>query len=860
MTNANLTLVIDALNNASKGLKDIRNDLKGLDAQAKTSGGSLARIRDVAAGFVVGRGIEQGLGKLKTAAAGALRAANDQARAEAQLNAVLKSTNGTAGVTAAQANKLASAFQGSTKYMDEQVLSAENVLLTFTNIKSNIFPAATAATLDLSTALGQDLQSSAIQVGKALNDPIRGVTALRRVGVSFTTDQEKMIQSLVESGQTLKAQEVILQELSKEFGGSANAMTPFEKNIDSIKDRLADANEAVGKFIQGGVNLLFSELGKHKGDFQAVYGVAAQIFPVIKQQAETHLGGLIGVVKNVAKAIGDTVNVFENIAHGRWGAAWQSLKDVALDALKVLANGAAAVFGAIPNMAISGINKAIDAISGRQLIPEIGLGKAGAALGISNLPGVSIPDLSGFHIPEIKTELFDIGKAIGTVGDAAGPATPPIVGVGDAIEGVGDSAESTRSKLKDILSGVISAGADLFSRPTREQAELKLSLDEEKQAHNQLRPAIEDTIAATNRAADAASNQADALDRAADSITSAAKKVADGIDDRISVLKDSLSNLNDGASAAADGLDRQARSNQRAREAGIFGLQDQLDALRNQRESIGKKAPRTADEIARAAIDAQIDQLEAQIKTSQRGAQAAADADKDRADSLKASTDSQKKAIEDQIKALEKQKDTGLELADTEADRIKQAAENKRKEAEDDKKTAAAQQRRLDQMDAEEQKVTARLEDLDLEHQIMKDRLDLADQTLLTEGQLALKFDDLRGKTETITGRIQEVANSLHDDLYGSLQDVAQKIRDFNLFGTPERRASGGDAEGWTLVGENGPELARFPRGSHVYSNDQTRNMINNNQRTVNVHVSRMTINGSGSQRDLDRLVGGFAR
>ena len=74
--------------------------------------------------------------------------------------------------------------------------------------------------LDMSVALGQDATQSAIQLGKALNDPVKGVTALRRVGVSFTAAQIKQIKTLVATGKTLQAQKLILRELNQEFGGS----------------------------------------------------------------------------------------------------------------------------------------------------------------------------------------------------------------------------------------------------------------------------------------------------------------------------------------------------------------------------------------------------------------------------------------------------------------------------------------------------------------------------------------------------------------------------------------------------------------------------------------------------------------
>ena len=88
-------------------------------------------------------------------------------------------------------------------------------------IGKDIFPEATKTMLDMSTALGQDLKSSAIQLGKALQDPILGITALRRVGVNFNNAQKETVKRLVESGQMMKAQKFILAELRTEFCNSS---------------------------------------------------------------------------------------------------------------------------------------------------------------------------------------------------------------------------------------------------------------------------------------------------------------------------------------------------------------------------------------------------------------------------------------------------------------------------------------------------------------------------------------------------------------------------------------------------------------------------------------------------------------
>lgn len=190
-----------------------------------------------------------------------IQAAQESAEVQAQLNAVLKSTGGVAGVTAEEVNKLAQELQRVTRFSDEQITSGQNLLLTFTKIGKDVFPDATKTMLDMSVALGQDLKSSAVQLGKALNDPILGVTALRRVGVAFTEEQQEMIKSLVESGKLLEAQTFILKELQTEFGGSAEAAgQTFGGQLDILKNRLNDVQETIGVELINALSDLLAKL------------------------------------------------------------------------------------------------------------------------------------------------------------------------------------------------------------------------------------------------------------------------------------------------------------------------------------------------------------------------------------------------------------------------------------------------------------------------------------------------------------------------------------------------------------------------------------------------------------------------
>lgn len=240
--NRELNLIIKVVDQATDDLKNLSNVV---GKNSKEIGLALA-----------------GTGAAITGAMGlAVKAAADSENATAQLNAVLKSTKGIAGVTADEVLNLSSALQKLSPFEDEAITGAQSMLLTFTKIGKEIFPDATQTVLDMSTALGQDLKSSSIQLGKALNDPINGVNALRRVGVAFTDEQQDLIKRLVESGKTLEAQKLILAELSTEFSGSAKAQAEtFGGQITVLKNQVGDLMEVIGNALIPALKIIASAI------------------------------------------------------------------------------------------------------------------------------------------------------------------------------------------------------------------------------------------------------------------------------------------------------------------------------------------------------------------------------------------------------------------------------------------------------------------------------------------------------------------------------------------------------------------------------------------------------------------------
>lgn len=193
----------------SAGLKGMGSSIA---AQLSSSAGLVAGLAGVAAG------LRYVIGEYEEAAAIGRRT-----------EAVIESTGGVAGITAGHLEELAGKLSKVAAVDDDLIQSAGNVLLTFKAVRNevgrgnDVFDRTLTAATDMSAALGTDLQSAVMQLGKAIQNPVTGMSRLQRAGVDFTEQQKAQVQALVASGNTLEAQKVILAEVEAQFGGAAEA-------------------------------------------------------------------------------------------------------------------------------------------------------------------------------------------------------------------------------------------------------------------------------------------------------------------------------------------------------------------------------------------------------------------------------------------------------------------------------------------------------------------------------------------------------------------------------------------------------------------------------------------------------------
>lgn len=264
--------------NATNGFVDTTD--KGAGIVSRAGGMMGSAIKNVAAiaagigvaGFVaLGKSIIDGVGDAREAAK--LYASTEQ---------TIKTMGNAAGRSAQDVVDLATALSdasGMSLFGDDQIQASENLLLTFSNIKGETFDLATALTVDLAQALGGAPADQAMMLGKALNDPIKGITALGKAGLTFSEEQKAAIAAMVKTGDMAGAQSIIIEELNRQVGGQAQAAAQADGGWTQLTATLGELQESVGAAVLPMLNVLVGMLNE-------------SVMPVVTAVAEA-FGGVI---------------------------------------------------------------------------------------------------------------------------------------------------------------------------------------------------------------------------------------------------------------------------------------------------------------------------------------------------------------------------------------------------------------------------------------------------------------------------------------------------------------------------------------------------------------------------------------
>lgn len=267
--NINATITADG-SQFEQTLKNITGETKKFSLNMGSLGKSLAKT------FVKGGVIMTGIHLVTKALKGmadqlkqGIKLYEDSAQKQKLLAQTLKVTGASAWTSAEKLNAMASSLQKVTNYTSDEITDLQTVLLGFKNITEENFEAATEAILDMATVMGMDLKSACQTVGKALDDPIKGLGSLSRQGFQFSEAEKQMLEDMVNVGDIAKAQDVILKELNTTYGGAAKAGA---KATTQLKNSWGDLLKEMGRGVVLNIDVgpAIQKLQKVIDDFKTI--------------------------------------------------------------------------------------------------------------------------------------------------------------------------------------------------------------------------------------------------------------------------------------------------------------------------------------------------------------------------------------------------------------------------------------------------------------------------------------------------------------------------------------------------------------------------------------------------------------
>ena len=301
-----------------KGIKQAQNEFSKVGKTLGITFAAVTAATAVAAGALAKFGVE------------AVKGAEEAAIAQRRLDQVAKSMNLFGTQTAAVSRRLGEFAEANELVVgvDADVIkSTQAKLLTFKNLAQTAdvvggaMDRATMAALDLAATGFGSAESNAVQLGKALQDPIKGITALARAGVTFTEVEKDKIRALVESGNILEAQNLILSAIEQQVGGTAqataSAFTKIQLATNQVKDAIGEALLPVFEDFAEEVTKITPELGR------ALAPAAASVAKIFRDEVLPAIANFTKwlaspqgtkTINDLGKAIVDAIKTFVDFA------------------------------------------------------------------------------------------------------------------------------------------------------------------------------------------------------------------------------------------------------------------------------------------------------------------------------------------------------------------------------------------------------------------------------------------------------------------------------------------------------------------------------------------------------------------
>lgn len=464
------------------------------DAQSFSGklGSSMAKVTKLAGGvaLALGGGLAAGVGV-------GIKSLMEHEKANAQLASRLKSTGNAANTSVEAISSLADAIEKKSGIDDVAIKSAAGLVLAFKNVKNSagagndIFDRTIELTADLSAALGIEATAAAKTLGKALDDPTKAAGALRKMGVTLTEQQREQIKAMVEAGDVMGAQKIILGELETRYGTAAEAAgSTMAGRLQILKARLEEVAEKVASAvlpiferlvawveehwptIETVISAVFSAVGTVINSVlvpalraaaeagQWLVGKVREHWDQIKNAIQIALNGakaviniFVGAAKTIWSNFGETItqiaermwsyvktsventlNIIRGIIktitaliHGDWGKAWEGIKQVVSGVLDQIVNIITTAWD---------VFKTVATALGRKIWEGVKAGVSGLTSLISDAFHSVVNAITG-----LASDAWSAAKSLG----------------GKIVDGIGDALSSLKDKMVGWIKAPINA-------------------------------------------------------------------------------------------------------------------------------------------------------------------------------------------------------------------------------------------------------------------------------------------------------------------------------------------------------------------------------------------------------------------
>jgi phage-related protein len=216
------------------GLKDAQKSIMETEKGYTKVAAKVHKLAGPSKAIVAGMGTA-----LYTMAKNAGGAAKAQSKLEASMAAVGYKN------LADEASDYAEKLQHVIGVSDEDIKSTMQKLSAYdaTAESADMMARATLAAANMSAAGFGTMDSAAIALGRALQNPEKGIVALGKKGVQFTKDQEDQVKAMMKVGDTAGAQALIMEEVESSYDGVAKASASGTAKMKLAWD---EASETMG--------------------------------------------------------------------------------------------------------------------------------------------------------------------------------------------------------------------------------------------------------------------------------------------------------------------------------------------------------------------------------------------------------------------------------------------------------------------------------------------------------------------------------------------------------------------------------------------------------------------------------------